>query len=279
MFTYNTNTEDYLVQVKKEMKKLNAPKNQAKEAGVLKMILYVYTSTGKLFKLDVERSSSIEQVKEMIEKELGMPVEYQRLSFNGMEIEDDNTLADYNIQEEEILHLMCILQGGGYSASVLDQFPAGVKNRIVELYGYRNEYDVIPDIVSKDLMEYYPKLQTFNLVVDIESSPSLKQVIREYTGDSVFADLNLRLNLLNEVSARKLFEMLMMSCLGAFQVDLPEEVYRFTNLNYQEFRFFRKNVGKYVIFKSFVSTSKKKNKHFGTDTVCHRLARIAILLD
>jgi ubiquitin C len=76
------------------------------------MEIYVKTLTGKTLTLYVEPNESILIINLRIQRKEVVPIDQQRLIFAGRQLEDNRTLADYNIQKKSTLHLVLRLRGG-----------------------------------------------------------------------------------------------------------------------------------------------------------------------
>ncbi len=69
------------------------------------MEIYVRIPSGSTITLDVEPADTIDNLKALIENQEGIPADQQILYFNGLLLEDNNTLAHYNIIKFSFLDL------------------------------------------------------------------------------------------------------------------------------------------------------------------------------
>ena len=70
------------------------------------------TLTGKTITLDVGPYDTLKYVKFLIKLKEGIPFDQQMIAFKGRQLEDNRTLADYDIENESTLILILRLRGG-----------------------------------------------------------------------------------------------------------------------------------------------------------------------
>lgn len=75
------------------------------------MQVFIKQLVGAIIKLDVEPSDTLENLKSKIQDKEGILSEHQWLIFGGNHLEEDGkSLADYNIHNESIIHLVIWLK-------------------------------------------------------------------------------------------------------------------------------------------------------------------------
>jgi len=74
--------------------------------------IFIKTLQGKQITLEVTDNDTIDSIKQKIFEKEGIPADQQRLVFNGKQLEDGHTVADYQIGPDSSLHLVLRLRGG-----------------------------------------------------------------------------------------------------------------------------------------------------------------------
>ncbi|KAA6374528.1 MAG: putative ubiquitin 3 [Streblomastix strix] len=74
------------------------------------MHIYVNAKDQKTIALKVDKADTIESVKQKIQDQKGIPTYQQHLIFDGLQLDDEKILEDYNLIDGSILHMELKLQ-------------------------------------------------------------------------------------------------------------------------------------------------------------------------
>ena len=66
---------------------------------------------GRALAFQTDKSTTVGQLKSMIQGREGVPPDQQRLIYAGYQLADDNPLFSYGVREGSILHLVLRLRG------------------------------------------------------------------------------------------------------------------------------------------------------------------------
>ena len=130
------------------------------------LFLCIKTLTGKTVDLTAYSSTTILEVKGMIQYKEGVPADQQRLIFAGKQVEDDLSLSDHNIRSGDTLHMVLRLRGGGggWSASfkVKDQRTGIVSTKIYN-FNDSQKFDDLFEQIAQDYQIEDQNLITFKV--------------------------------------------------------------------------------------------------------------------
>jgi ubiquitin len=137
--------QDYNIQKESTLHLVLRLRGGGIETGVKQ--IFIKTLQGKSITLEVNDDDSIESIKKKINDIEGIPQDQQRLVFNGKQLEDANTLKDYNIDADSTIHLVLRLRGGGIETGVKQIFIKTLQGKSITLEV--NDDDSIESIKKK----------------------------------------------------------------------------------------------------------------------------------
>ena len=76
------------------------------------LTLLIKDLQGRTRVVHVPAGASVEEAKGAIQRAGGAPVQQQRLIWRGKQLEDYKTLAEYDVPNEAVIHLVLRLRGG-----------------------------------------------------------------------------------------------------------------------------------------------------------------------
>ncbi|AFZ79025.1 ubiquitin family member protein [Theileria equi strain WA] len=82
------------------------------------MRISIETMTGKSVQIEATENETVLDVKKKLSEKQNIPLEQQRMIYNGKLLEDNKTLAEYNIKNNAVIQLVLRLRGGVTSGTL-----------------------------------------------------------------------------------------------------------------------------------------------------------------
>ena len=81
-------------------------RGQQRTTNMPKQQIFIKNMAGDVKTYEVEDTDTVAQLKQKIHDKDGVPPTQQRLVFNGKELDDDKSMADYQMEEHSTVHLV-----------------------------------------------------------------------------------------------------------------------------------------------------------------------------
>jgi len=128
------------------------------------MQVFVKTLTGKDMTLDVEPTMMVEHLKKQISATEGIQESDQRLIYGGKQLEDGQTLQDYNVEPDSTIHLVLKLKGGTLEVEV----PQEEAQQQMQVF--------VKTLTGKDMtLNVYPTMMVEHLKKQISATEGIQE--------------------------------------------------------------------------------------------------------
>jgi large subunit ribosomal protein L40e len=82
--------------------------------------IFIKTLTGESISMDYRANLTISEIKNYIHSAQNITPDQQRLIYQGKQLEDGHTVADYEISANGTIHLVLRVKGGDFSEEMID---------------------------------------------------------------------------------------------------------------------------------------------------------------